>query len=396
MSCISLQIGQCGNQFGQSLFSTLYQELKGTSKSDVFFSEGGHARAVLLDMEPKVIEHCLSRRAEWSYRPARAYWKQSGSGNNWSFGFNEYGPLCLDAVVEDLRKEAEICDRLDTMMILKSTAGGTGSGVGSFLSYGVKDFFQKPLISTEMWPFSKGEVCVQSYNTVLSIASSHDSADFMIVFDNDELTRIAKDRQGLSKPSFGIINEVAASHLSHQILGGNLSSTLNHLCYDPRFKIGTVRFVPQTAAKNFACDDWSSLGKTLTRMQHTLTTLDQTIDDSIRTQPRVFTSQVCLRGRGASMASVQWLAQLHHISRTEPLRVISSREPFMGLDKTASMLSVDQSRVTRMRDAARDARRMLYAKAFVHQYERFGISTQCLDDAISNVEDLVAQYFRLN
>ena len=57
------------------------------------------ARAVLLDMEPKVISKCLARRGVWSYDTSRVHFQQSGSGNNWAYGYN-HGPWSLAAVLQ--------------------------------------------------------------------------------------------------------------------------------------------------------------------------------------------------------------------------------------------------------------------------------------------------------
>lgn len=60
MSIVTLQFGQCGNQLGHSLFNTIMDETKdmGHKHRDIFFREGHQsvptARAVLVDMEPKV------------------------------------------------------------------------------------------------------------------------------------------------------------------------------------------------------------------------------------------------------------------------------------------------------------------------------------------------------
>ena len=51
------------------------------------------AKAILLDMEPKVIQKCLDSRNQekkehqWAYDPNMAYFKQGGSGNNWALGY---------------------------------------------------------------------------------------------------------------------------------------------------------------------------------------------------------------------------------------------------------------------------------------------------------------------
>ena len=100
MSVVSIQVGQCGNQIGSAFYSRLYEEA--TTKSpalsnailNTFFSiESGKAiaNATLIDMEPKVVNACLSERNPWSYDKSSVFCQQEGSGNNWAFGYNIHG-----------------------------------------------------------------------------------------------------------------------------------------------------------------------------------------------------------------------------------------------------------------------------------------------------------------
>lgn len=94
MSLITLQLGQCGNQLGYDFHSLLALELLRPGRfvaSDVFFRQtraGYIARALLLDMEPKVVNSCISRTNLasnlWKYDPRNAVVQQSGSGASFS------------------------------------------------------------------------------------------------------------------------------------------------------------------------------------------------------------------------------------------------------------------------------------------------------------------------
>lgn len=73
-----------------------------------------YPNAVLIDMEPKVVEKCLKAsedQALWSFNPKFSYTKQHGSGNNWALGYKlfdeaEYG----DEVVDKIRLMLERVD----------------------------------------------------------------------------------------------------------------------------------------------------------------------------------------------------------------------------------------------------------------------------------------------
>ncbi len=97
---------------------------------------------------------------------------QEGSGNNWAYGFNSHGPKCRDKIFEKFNKMLENTDYVDGVVFMQSLAGGTGSGLGSYLTEQFKDEF--PNINTlniAVLPHLSGEVILQSYNCVLSIAS---------------------------------------------------------------------------------------------------------------------------------------------------------------------------------------------------------------------------------
>lgn len=57
-----------------------------------------YANALLVDMEPKVVQKCLlseKKTAEggisWDYDASMTYYKQGGSGNNWALGYSYCG-----------------------------------------------------------------------------------------------------------------------------------------------------------------------------------------------------------------------------------------------------------------------------------------------------------------
>lgn len=53
-------------------------------------SAAASARAVLVDMEPKVISHTISTAAKsgrWKYGDQSSFCQKQGSGNNWANGY---------------------------------------------------------------------------------------------------------------------------------------------------------------------------------------------------------------------------------------------------------------------------------------------------------------------
>ena len=104
MSVVTVQLGQCGNQIGGQLFSTLYEDACDTIRPgnptpyhdaamERFFvtKEVGRKsilqpRAVLVDMESKVVQHSVTearRRKQWEYDSLCVFTQKRGAGNNW-------------------------------------------------------------------------------------------------------------------------------------------------------------------------------------------------------------------------------------------------------------------------------------------------------------------------
>lgn len=83
-------------------------------------------------------------------------------------------------------------------MLLHSIAGGTGSGVGSYLLERLNDRYPKKIIQTySVFPNNQvADVVVQPYNSVLALKRLINHADSTIVLDNAALARIAADRAG--------------------------------------------------------------------------------------------------------------------------------------------------------------------------------------------------------
>lgn len=64
-----------------------------------------------------------------------------GSGNNWAEGFCYHGPRHESELLNTIRYEVERCDSLQSFLLLLSTGGGTGSGVGSYILGLLNDYY---------------------------------------------------------------------------------------------------------------------------------------------------------------------------------------------------------------------------------------------------------------
>lgn len=100
-------------------------------------------------------------------------------------------------------------------MLMHSIAGGTGSGLGSFLLERLNDKFPKKLIQTySVFPNAQeGDVVVQPYNAMLTLKRLTNHADSVVVLDNGALTRISADRLHVQTPSFDQTNQLVSGRM---------------------------------------------------------------------------------------------------------------------------------------------------------------------------------------
>lgn len=66
-----------------------------------------------------------------------------GSGNNWAEGYFEHGEAYSNKILKVLQRAVEKCDSLHGFLMLFSTGGGTGSGLGTRTLKYLKDNFPK-------------------------------------------------------------------------------------------------------------------------------------------------------------------------------------------------------------------------------------------------------------
>ncbi|XP_037961085.1 tubulin gamma-1 chain [Teleopsis dalmanni] len=232
---ITLQLGQCGNQIGFEFWKRLCLEhgispngvledfsADGFDRKDVFFyqADDDHyiPRAVLLDLEPRVIHTIMSSPYAKLYNPENVYLSKhgGGAGNNWASGYSQ-GEKLQEEIFDIIDREADGSDSLEGFVLCHSIAGGTGSGMGSYIMERLADRFPKKLIQTySVFPNQDeiSDVVVQPYNSMLTLRRLTTSADCVVVLDNTALNRIASDRLHISNPTFTQINSLVSTIMS--------------------------------------------------------------------------------------------------------------------------------------------------------------------------------------
>ena len=118
-----------------------------------------------------------------------------------------------EEVFDMIDREVDGSDSLEGFMLLHSIAGGTGSGLGSYLLERMNDRYPKKLIQTySVFPDTQGggDVVVNPYNSLLAMRRLTQNADSVVVLDNGALSRIAADRLHVQEPSFQQTNQLVS------------------------------------------------------------------------------------------------------------------------------------------------------------------------------------------
>ncbi|KAG9252068.1 Tubulin/FtsZ, GTPase domain-containing protein [Emericellopsis atlantica] len=232
---ITIQAGQCGNSIGSQFWQQLCQEhgisrdgnledfaTEGGDRKDVFYYQSDDTRyiprAIMIDLEPRVINGIQNGPYKNIYNPENFFISKDGRGaaNNWGDGY-EHGETLYEDILEMIDREADGSDSLEGFMMLHSIAGGTGSGLGSFMLERLNDRFPKKIIQTYSVfpdPTNSGDVVVHPYNSLLSLRRLTQNADSVVVLDNGALSHIAADRLHVQEPSFQQTNQLVATVMS--------------------------------------------------------------------------------------------------------------------------------------------------------------------------------------
>ncbi|AYU78333.1 zeta tubulin, putative [Leishmania donovani] len=265
MAIVVVLIGQCGNQLGDELFTQLALCTSSSASSEAakspsrvadpspFFALDGKARCILVDTEPKVVLGVQQRHPDF-IRAENVIHGQSGRGNNWGLGYygvkteqskrternaavqRAFRNIARDQREEDdnvLRKALQAIHRetrrtsdaedgsggFESILVLHSLVGGTGSGLASRLTARLRLYFTEPppgqqvdevyeskmmhydgfdscvqgtqrrarhLVNITVAPQALGEVATQGLNAALTLQVLQRHADAILLLRNDD------------------------------------------------------------------------------------------------------------------------------------------------------------------------------------------------------------------
>ncbi|XP_017346027.1 tubulin delta chain [Ictalurus punctatus] len=442
MSVVTVQLGQCGNQIGPEVFSTVYEDSTGANakpykqcSDERLFRENSDgalvARAVLIDMEPKVITQAIAKASssgKWRYGEKSHFCQKQGSGNNWANGYCVHGPQHKEAVEDLVRREVERCDRLAGIFAMMSVAGGTGSGVGTYVTQCLRDTYPHSFILNHLtWPYGTGEVIVQNYNSVLTLSRLYTLSDALVVHENDTVHKICSQLMNIKHISISDLNKVIAHqlgsvlqpaytadspvHYSRNPIGELLSSLVCH----PEYKLLTVLNIPHMSQTSLAYSayTWPGLLKHLRQMLIANARMEEGIDwkvcvpsrrseSATNTQMgfnRSLSNLLILRGKNGSSADVEAFKEpglyVPWIPADGTFHTWHCPVPFSGYEKLATLISNSQSLLNPLDHIVKKAWDMFASRAYIHQYTKFGVSEEDFLESFTTLEQIVSSYTHL-
>uniref|UniRef100_A0A674D271 Tubulin delta chain n=1 Tax=Salmo trutta TaxID=8032 RepID=A0A674D271_SALTR len=391
MSIVTVQLGQCGNQVGQELFEVISNDANDTQRkvysecsSERFFNETANrelvARSVLIDMEPKVISQSIAKTAKsgkWRYGDRSHFSQKQGSGNNWANGYCVHGPRHEEVVMDIVRREVEHCDCLAGIMAMMSVAGGTGSGVGTYVTQCLRDAYPNSFILNHLtWPYGTGEVIVQNYNSVLTLSHLYQLSDAILVHENDTVHKICAQLMNIKHISFRDVNKVIA----HQ-LGSVLQPALtgdSHGVYN-RNPIGI---------------DWQVRAPSLQPegIERTRSHRRPGFNTSLA-------NLLILRGKDVNNAEISGFQHpslyTPWLPADEAFSMWKTPVPFNKYEKSAILVSNSQTLLRPLDNMVGKAWNMFASRAYIHQYTKFGISEEDFLDSFTSLEQVISSYSQL-
>ncbi|XP_051253683.1 tubulin delta chain isoform X2 [Dicentrarchus labrax] len=313
-------------------------------------------------------------------------------------------------------------------MAMMSVAGGTGSGVGTYVTQCLRDIYPKSFILNHLtWPYGTGEVIVQNYNSVLTLAHLYQLSDAILVHENDTVHRICSQLLNIKHISFSDVNRVIAHQLgsimqpaltadSHGVYSRNpLGELVSALTCHPEYKLLSVCTIPQMSSSSIAYSafSWPGLLKHLRQMLISNTKMEEGIDWQVRppagsertrslTGPSFNTSLanlLILRGKDVYSAETggfedpalytSWLPS------EEAFNLWKSPVPFNKYEKSATLVSNSQALLRPLDNMVGKAWNMFASRAYIHQYIKFGISEEDFLDSFTSLEQVISSYSQL-
>jgi len=243
---LTLNIGQCGIQLGQTVWEQYCAEHKidttGKRSDDVpkdnksfrcFFEETGAGqyvpRNLMVDLEPNVIDDVKNSKYSKIFHPDFLLSGKEDAANNFARGHYTVGKEMMDQVNDRIRKLVDNCDNVQGFIINHSVGGGTGSGMGSLILERLSiDYRKKSKLGFEVYPSPTISTCVvEPYNSLLTTHWLLDHTEVSILLDNEAIYEICQRNLDIRRPSYDNLNRLITKTISSMTASLRFDGQLN-------------------------------------------------------------------------------------------------------------------------------------------------------------------------
>lgn len=418
---VSLQAGQCGNQMGISFWETISAEhgIDASGKyvgneetllerAGVYYSQASEGRyvprAVMLDLEPGVIENIKGGKMGTLFRPDNFIHGNSGAGNNWAKGHYTEGAELIEQVLDVVHHEAESCDVLQGFQVLHSLGGGTGSGMGTLLVSKIReDFPDRMLCTYSVMPSPKvSDTVVEPYNCTLSVHQLIENADAVFSIDNEALYNICTNSLKMDKPQYADLNKLVSGVMSGVTCSlrfpGQLNADLRKLAVNlvpfPRLHFFVVGYAPLSS---HGTEKYKSLS--VPELSAQLFEPRNMMADCDPRNGRYLTAAAYYRGKVSTKEVEDEMSKIQDKNSSQFVDWIPNNTktsvcdiPPPGQKVAATFIGNSTTIQDMFKRVGQQFSAMFKRKAFLHWYTGEGMDEMEFTEAESNVHDLISEY----
>lgn len=411
---VTVSVGQAGNQISDEFWQQIATEhrigLNGLpledkvkGNSEVFFNQVGKKfvpRAVLIDLEPAVINDLAEKKQSEFYNPQNLVHGADGAGNNFAVGHNAMGGQYIENALEKIKAEVERTDTLGGFIATHSVGGGTGSGFGTLIMQNIKEQYpQVPLLSFSIYPSPRiSDVLTEPYNAIFSTYRLVRDTNATIVLDNDGIYKIAQEQLGIANPTYSDLNKLISQSMVNLTSGMRFSGTLNldlrklvtNMVPHPRLHFLLTSTAPLSGVSDFEGLSVNQIAQGLFKSTNIMAEVNPDdgayISSTVMFRGAVKSAEIdeSMREIKEKLKFVDWMPTGFKVGLSEP--------PPQGSDFAAAMVSNHTGIIQVFNRILSQFDRLWSKKAFSHWYTDAGFTEDDIINARDDIAALVSEY----